>query len=91
MEIETAELYAEVILGEDADLFFKTEIGKYILARSKEQTHEATEELKNIEFFKSQEIAQLQMKIKIAELAIKWLNDMFVAGRQALQLLDQGE
>ena len=91
MDIETAELYAEVILGEDADLFFKSEIGKYILARSKEQTHEATEELKNVNPFESNKVSELQVKIKIAELAITWLNDMFVAGRQALQLLDEGE
>jgi len=91
MDQQTSILYAEAMLGADADDFFKTEIGRYVLERSKEESKEATEDLKDIDFSKSNEIAQLQMKIKIAESAIKWLNELLISGKQAIQLLDEGE
>jgi len=91
MDIETLSLYAEGILGADAHDFFNSELGRYVLARAKEEADVAIEELKNIEFFKSQEIANLQMKIKTAESAIKWLNDVLISGKQAIQILEEGE
>ena len=88
MDQQTAALYAEAMLGADVDDFFNTDMGRYVLARSKEDAEEATEQLKDIEFYKSNEIADLQMKIKKAEQAVLWLNEILIAGKEAIQLLE---
>jgi len=91
MDQQTATLYAEAMLGGDTDDFFNTEIGRYVLERSKEEADEAIEELKNISFLQSDKIAELQMKIKVAEGAVRWLNELLITGRQSMQLLNEGE
>ena len=91
MDVETLSLYAEGILGADAHDFFNSELGRYVLARSKEEADLATEELKEINPFESEIVADLQTRIKIAESAVKWLNDMLISGKQAIQILEEGE
>ena len=79
------ELYAEVILGQDAQEFWKSDIGRYVTMRSKEEIDTIIDEIKTV---KPEGLAALQMKWEIAEKALLWLRDAIVAGRQALNQLN---
>ena len=81
-------LYAECILGKDAEDFFKSDIGRYVLARSNEKIEEAMGQLKITPADQTAEIRDLQLTIGKAEGAVKWLNEQIVAGIQALQQLE---
>ena len=89
MDDET--LYAECILGKDAEDFFKSDIGRYILARSGEEVEEAITELKITPAHQVAEIRNLQLTIAKAEGAVAWLNEQIIAGKQALQQLENIE
>ena len=84
-------LYAEAVLGKDAEDFFKSDIGRYVLAESKRISEENVLLLKDVSADAHQLIRELQFNIHCAEGAVKWLNDMILAGTQALQGLEQME
>jgi hypothetical protein len=89
-EIEEV-LYAESVLGRDAEDFFKSEIGRYVLARSQELSKVATDRLKATPAHEVHNIRNCQMEIAKAELAVQWLNEQIMAGKQALQQLESME
>lgn len=91
MDRQTRELYAEAVLGSDAVDFFESELGHYVLERSIEESNEAMEKLKRVNAEVPADVFKLQMEILIAEKAVKWLNDIMITGRQAMQLLEEGE
>jgi len=91
MDVETRELYAEAVLGGDAHDFFGSELGQYVLERSKEESDKALEELKHVDASEPKNVIELQIKVLIAEKAVKWLNDIMIAGRQAMDILEEGE
>jgi microcompartment protein CcmL/EutN len=88
---EKETLYAECILGKDAEDFFKSDIGRYVLARSNEEVEEAVEQLKVTPADQVAEIRDLQLTISKAEGAVQWLNEQIIAGNQALQQLENIE
>jgi hypothetical protein len=87
----TDELYAHAVLGKDAEEFFKSELGRYVLARSQEIVDEATGELKTTPAHNTEKIRELQFSINIAEGTVRWLNEQIAAGKQALQQLENIE
>lgn len=78
-------LYAEAILGRDAEEWWQSELGKYIIARSKAETDAIISKMKTCT---ADEVLLLQERWVIAEQALVWLNDAIVAGNQALMQLD---
>ena len=78
-------LYAEAILGQDADEFWKSDIGRYVIMRSKEEIDTIIDEMKTV---KPEGLSALQMRWETAEKALLWLRDAIVAGRQALNQLN---
>jgi hypothetical protein len=84
-------LYAEAVLGKDAEDFFKSDIGRYVLAESQRIVDDAVGVLKVIAATDHARIMALQLKIGCAEGAVQWLKDMIMAGNQALQSLEQIE
>jgi len=84
-------LYAEAILGKDADDFFRSDIGKYVLAESEQRVKSATQELIIATADDPERIRNLQQEIHCAEGAVKWLNEMILAGKQAMQQLENIE
>ena len=78
-------LYAEAILGKDAEEFWISELGQYIINRSKEETDVIINELKTA---KPRELKALQDRWEIAEKALIWLNDAIRAGTQAIETLE---
>ena len=88
---EKETLYAECVLGKDAEDFFKSDIGRYVLARSQEEVDEAVKLLKVIPANEMAKIRNLQLHIAMAEGAIQWLNEQISAGVQAMQQLENIE
>lgn len=84
-------LYAEAILGKDAEEFLSTELGRYLLARIEEEEKEAMTELTTVWSWNRRKIQRLQNQVWRAQSLKSWLADLIVSGRQALQTLDTDE
>lgn len=88
-DLSVQTLYAEAMLGRDAEEFLNTDLGKYLLARAEEQEQEAMEELATVFPWNRWKIQRLQNKLWQARSFKDWLKEMIVTGRQALAQLDQ--
>lgn len=82
---------AEAMLGKDAEDFFQSELGRYLLGRIEEEIDEAVLELKVIDSFKKVEIGILQNKIWRAEKFKFWLAELIHAGHQAMTQLEESQ
>jgi hypothetical protein len=91
MDLETRTLYAEVVLGQDVDEFFKSDIGRYVIGRSLEVVQECTEKLKTVRPDYKNKVKDLQNRIFQAEAALKWLNEALIIGRESLEQLNEME
>lgn len=81
----------EILIGDDADAFFQSDIGQYIIGRAQQDRDEALAGLKNIDPENAKEIRNLQNKIYIAESSLGWLQEMLIAGRQAMETLQESQ
>jgi len=88
MPSETETLFAEAMLGKDAEEFLKTDVGRYLAARADEEEREALEALSRVSPWRRRRISQLQAQVWRAQSFRGWLGEMIVTGRQALQQLD---
>jgi hypothetical protein len=84
-------LYAQVLLGDEADKFFESDLGRYILGRAQQEAQEAMNELKDVEPTEPAAVMRLQNRVKIAEAVPMYLNELIIEGRQALAILDERE
>jgi hypothetical protein len=64
-----------IALGEESESFFKSEVGRYVVARAKEQVEAATHTLKTVDSTDQRKIIEAQMAIQVPEMLINWLND----------------
>lgn len=87
-DIEDLGLYKERILGLDAEQFFKTDLGHYVLDRSLTESEELTAELKKADPEDSKKIRDLQNRIQTAEKTLIWLHEAIERGREAIQQLE---
>lgn len=85
------QLQAEVIIGKDAEQFFKTDLGKYVLGCAQQDIDRATQELMQADPNDAKEIIRLQNQANVAQTAIQWLNDAIIIGRNALVQLESME
>lgn len=74
--------HAERILGEQANKFFNSDLGQFIIAKSLGEVSEATALLRNVEPEDSKSIRNLQENIAVAELGLTWINEAFNLGEQ---------
>lgn len=81
-------LYAEAILGKDAEEWLNSDLGRYVLARVEEEEREALEAMADVSPWRRRRIQQLQSQLWRARSFKGWLGEMIVAGRQALQQLE---
>lgn len=87
----TQALYAEAVLGKDAEEWLKTDLGRYVIARAEEEEREALEGLANVWPWRRRRIQQLQAQLWRARSFKGWMSEMIVVGRQALQHLENPE
>lgn len=82
-------LYAEAMLGKDAEEFLKTDLGRYLLAKAREEELEAFDALAMTSTWRRRRIRELQNRVWRARQFKDWLAEMIVIGQQALQQLEQ--
>lgn len=84
-------LFAQGILGKQAELFFESDIGRYVLGCAMQEEKLAMDELREANPYEPIKIAGLQIKIKVATSAIRWLNEAIITGNQAKDTLETRE
>lgn len=86
MAIDPKMLSDEIILiGDDAEAFFKTNIGKYVISKAEAEVQEAMFSLTTVDPNNAAEISKLQGSIEIAKKTLLWLNEAITTGKQELQ------
>lgn len=90
-DLSTQTLYAEAMLGKDAEEFLQGDLGRYILARVAEEERVALDELATVWPWRRRRIQQLQAQLWRARSFKEWLTELVIAGQQALQQLETPE
>lgn len=87
-DLSTQTLIAEGMLGKDAEEFLNGDLGRYMLARAEEEEQEALEQLSTVWPWRRRRITELQTKLWRARSFKRWLADLVIAGRQAIEQLE---
>lgn len=87
--MSTEELFAEAILGRDAEDFVNSDVGRYVIGCAEQEAFEATDQLKKVYPWRKNKIIELQNKIWRAESIQTWLSELIIKGRQAQQQLEE--
>lgn len=82
-------LRAEAILGQDAEEFIESELGRYIIGRVDQEREEAVQKLCTTSVWRRNRIRELQNQIWRCDTFKSWLADMVVRGKSAIDLLEQ--
>lgn len=82
------ELFAEAIIGRDAEEFVQSDIGQYIIGCAEQEANEAMDQLKHVLPWRKRKITELQNKIWRAESLQSWLAELIIKGKQATQQLE---
>jgi hypothetical protein len=81
-------LWAEAVLGKDAQEFLESDIGRYLIGRCDQEIAEAQERLNTVSAWRRRRIVQLQNEIWRAQSVKVWLVELVQAGAQAEAILD---
>ena len=87
-EQDQIDKYSTQHLGTEAELFWKSPLGRYVLKRSLDETESIRNEFRSVDPLKIREVQELQIRWKIAEQALIWLNEAIAAGRQAADMIE---
>jgi hypothetical protein len=82
-------LWAEAMIGKDAEEFLSGDLGRYMLGRAEEEETEAMEALAKVSPWRRSRISQLQAQLWRARSFKAWLAELITAGRQALEQLEE--
>ena len=88
-DIET--LGAEAILGDEADKFMRSDLGKIVLGLAAQEAELAISKLKTVDPADYLAIQTLQNEIWRAESIEQWLRDLILEGDQALKIIEHDE
>lgn len=91
MSDETDTLMAEAILGRDAQDFFRSELGQYILGRIGQEISDAQEKLERVSPWRRRRICELQNEIWRARSMSGWLAELIEAGKAAEAALNEAD
>ena len=81
-DIEERIKHAERILGQQANQFFNSELGQFVVSRSLEVVTENMESLTDVNPWDVKSIRTFQNNIAIAKLALFWINESLNLGEQ---------
>lgn len=81
-------LWAEAVLGKDAEEFFVSELGRYLAGCAELEEKEAFEALANADPSEYKQIVMLQNRVWRARAFMGWLQELIVAGKQAVSALE---
>lgn len=83
------ELYAEAMLGRDAEEFIHSDIGQFLIGCAEQEISEASEQLKRVHPWRTRRIRELQNQIWRGESFQSWLAELVMRGKQALQSIEE--
>lgn len=83
------ELFAEAIIGRDAEEFIQSELGQYLIGCAEQEAQEAMHQLKSVFPWRRRKITELQNKIWRAESFQSWLGELVIKGKQAIQQIEE--
>ena len=83
------ELFAEAMLGKDAEEFIQSEIGQFLIGCAEQEIAEASEQLKRVHPWRTRRIRELQNQVWRAESFQTWLAELVMRGKQALQSIEE--
>jgi hypothetical protein len=81
-------LLEQGVLGVLAEDWWKSELGKYIIRRSLQETQEIIAKMKAVDAYDTNKIMQLQMEWKACEQALIWMDQAIRAGKSAVAILE---
>jgi hypothetical protein len=81
-------LLAEATLGRDAQEFFSSDLGRYVVGRCQAEISAAQDELSTVWPWRKNRIRDLQAKIWRARTVVGWLGDLVTNGRSAEEILE---
>lgn len=84
-------LWAEAVLGRDAQEFLESDIGRYLIGRCNQEIAEAQDKLSMVSPWRRNRIRQLQNEVWRAKSVKDWLVELVTAGTQAEAVLDELE
>jgi hypothetical protein len=87
MDIEA--LRAEATLGQDAEEFITSELGRYIVGRVEQEREEAIQVLCKTSVWRRNRIRDLQNQIWRCDTFKSWLADLVIRGKAAIDVLEQ--
>ena len=88
---QITELEARVMMGHQAEQFIKSELGRYIVARSEAEEQKAKDELATADPEDQKLIREYQNQIYRARSIREWFAELIVDGREAEMQLDTPE
>lgn len=88
LDPDSRSLAAEYDLGDQAEEFFHSPLGRYMLGAAQQDMRDAHTKLKTTLPFRWRRIQQLQNEIRVAEMFPLYLRDLIIRGRAAEQALE---
>lgn len=76
------------MFGKQVDIFMSSDIGKYLLARAKDESDQAFEAFKKCDSSNSVEVLRIQNIITQSDKFKSWLDEAVTDGLQALDILE---
>jgi hypothetical protein len=73
---EDGYVQATLLLGDDAEKWFESDVGKYVLGRAQLDASAALEELVSCSPHDAHAVQELQLRFRTAVGAVKWINDI---------------
>lgn len=81
-------LWAEAVLGRDAQDFLTSDVGRYIVGRAQIEKAAALEALARVSPWRRNRIRQLQNEVWRAESVAAWIAELVTNGQQAEAVLE---
>ncbi len=82
------ELFAEAMLGRDAEEFIQSDIGQYLIGCADQEAQDAVDQLKRVLPWRRRKITELQNRVWRAEMFQSWLAEIVIKGKQATQQIE---
>jgi len=91
MDEDKQVLMAQVILGDEAEKFMKSDLGRYIKGRIDQDIQELKDKLVEIDPEDINNIRKIQNEIRLRNLVLNYFKELIIEGQQALQILQEEE
>lgn len=87
-EPDAIDQFGLVHLGTEASLWWKSPLGRYVIKRSLDETEEIRAAFRDVDAGDRRKVEDLQLRWKVAEQALIWLNEAIKSGENAMTMLE---